>query len=946
MKNKIELLIVFIVLFSALSATQAQDTLKPSSPSNLRLGTPTPVPNILTVCSSGCQYSSLQAAFDQVQCGEVIQIRSTDRQVGNFVIRYRGDCSQNPIKVTTDREAWLPPSGTRITPSHLENLAIIATHNAYPAINGNLDGGKRPPAGWTFRGVAITTQHSGSHALIDLAGLNTPGVGYNPASDAELPSNIVFDQCYLYGPLPGASGTVIQNMIRANGRNVVIKNSYFGDAAWPGVETHGILLWESDTVTIENNYITASSIPIFSGGGMPGYVIVPHNITVRYNYSYRPWKWNSDPAQPYAADYAANARDFIRWVSSEAAVKITNVTNGGVITLPEYVPFYNYSSVVSISGVKGCVEANRSDWRVVHVSGASFQLLNFPGCSASYSGGGEAVDHSYQVCTKNLGELKVGDTVLWQYNVGENSWKQTQCHSQSTGFTNTLRPYWVTDLNPLEFRSKSEIAWMGNAYIWNYDPSDPRRDDIGLCAWLPDIGAECRRVTSFDNNQKTLQVSPPFSSSPSGSTSGWLSYTASARLTNLTLTNNVWKNVSQGMTNLALAPSNGEGDAGFGKNHTIRNNLWWNNSTYMDSYTFLELMAGETYYVVKPTQYSFVNNTYYSVAPMSLAFIWVHGSHIWDHLTLSNNLVGPSSKVVAFGGDGIGSLGHAVSSRMVNSMVQNNVIPGVLSPNNCTGTNACSGNIADAWSDPFTNSLIGDFRLKAGSVPKNKGTDGKDIGADFNQLPLINNLKVIASQRSAKLEFDVTPVIAGVKNLQPCVLEVSSSRNLHSGLGSYATLPDLNPVLFKQPDNTRRINPKLSSVTFLNNHVTWPIGSESTGAIQPDNGGSPVDLRLTPGTTYYGRVMCYGDTQWFKFKTATGAQRLLNERIATTQGTTNVRVSYGAQSSLSSNSQFTPQADGLVTIEVPLENSGITSYKVELLKGSQVIGAGPVQSYQ
>jgi hypothetical protein len=81
----------------------------------------------VTVCDTGCATASLQTALDSLAaCGGTIQIKSTETQTGNFSLTYRG-CAANPITLTSDRAAWLPLAGARITPSELANKAKITT---------------------------------------------------------------------------------------------------------------------------------------------------------------------------------------------------------------------------------------------------------------------------------------------------------------------------------------------------------------------------------------------------------------------------------------------------------------------------------------------------------------------------------------------------------------------------------------------------------------------------------------------------------------------------------------------------------------------------------------------------------------------------------------------------------------------------------------------------
>ena len=53
----------------------------------------------------------------------------------------------------------------------------------------------------------------------------------------------------------------------------------------------GIHLANITGVTLTNNFIVTSSIPVFSGGTVTDYGVTPTNITVQYNYTWRPWKW-------------------------------------------------------------------------------------------------------------------------------------------------------------------------------------------------------------------------------------------------------------------------------------------------------------------------------------------------------------------------------------------------------------------------------------------------------------------------------------------------------------------------------------------------------------------------------------------------------------------------------------------------------------------------------
>jgi len=810
----------------------------------------------VTVCGTGCSTASLQAALDSLAgCGDTIQIKSTEPQIGNYTLSYRG-CAANPITVTSDRASWLPPSGARITPSHLANMAQINTPNSNPAIKDVLDSMGRPPAGWIFVGIAFATSNGiGAYTLINFN-------SYGATGPSQISNNITFDRCYFHMPFTNGS---LQDVIRADATNLTVKNSFFGDAYWNGyVESHAVrALTNPGPITVTNTFITTSSIPIFVGGATPSYpTYLENGLTAQYNYFWRPWKYNGDPAQPFAADYVAAASPSLR----TGPHAITNVTSTGIITVPDVPPFIP-ASLLTITGVGGCTVANGTNWRMTQLSGTTFQLLNFPGCNSAYTSGGAVSDYAITVCNKNLGEMKWGTGVTWQYNVGENSWAGSQCQSQYNGFTDTLRTEWDSNMTKpsigtFAMSDTTHVTWTGTYRIGNISTgaNASTLQDLAICLSLPVTGTECHAVAS--QSGASLVTSTPFSAAPMGALNGWIVYTASAQLTNLSVMHNVYKNVDQPFSVLGLSFANGVGNAGFEKTHVISQNLAYANTNYITGYKGFNLAAAEADYRVNPSGYTIDHNTlYYPNGITHGSFVYLDGTscgfcatHIqpkFDASTITNNLFGASSTGGngPFSGDGVNSVIDTANAYFSNTSIKNNAIPGGLNGSTSpSGGNAVAGNIYAAWSDPFGGlAPFGVFSVSPSSPYYHAATDGTSIGADFTQLPMINNLQVIPSVNSASLGFDVSAPIADVKGTQVCVLEVSSNRNLLSDLGSYTVIPDLDPVLSQHSDLSTR-----SDVLVSGNHVTWPI-----------NG-------LAVGSTYYGRLMCHGDTEWFTFQMPTG----------------------------------------------------------------------------
>jgi len=915
---------------------------------------------VVSVCGTGCTTASLQTAFDSVaQCGDTIQIKSTETQTGNYTITYRG-CGSNPITVTSDRAAWLPGPGARITPSHLANMAHINTFNSNPAIIGVLDGMSRPPAGWNFVGVAFTTTSFGGGTFF-LVSFNGSGTA---SSAAQLADNITFDRCYFYMPAAYA-GTSIQDVIRGDATNLTVKNSFFGDAYWVGyIESHAIrMLATPGPVTATNNFMITSGIPIFVGGAVPSYATYLENgLTAKYNYFWRPWKYNGDPAQPFASQYVSYASGTLRtgpWT-------ITNVSNAGVITVPAVPPFIS-ASLLTITSVGGCTIANAANWRMTQLSGTTFQLLNFPGCNSAYTIGGTVNEYALTVCTKNLGELKWGTGITWQYNVGENSWQANQCQSQYNGFTDTLRTQWDSNvftpsIGTFAMNDTTHVTWSGTYRIGNISSGANSNivDDLSICLSLTITGTECHAVASFSG--ASLVSSTPFSAAPGGALTGWIVYTGAAKLQNLTVSHNVFKNVDQSFTVLGVSFANGVGDAGFGKTHTITQNLWYANNSYITGYNGFSLSAAEADDNWQPSGYNFDHNTLFY--PNGLAhgsFIYFNGTGCnacattiqpkFDTSAVTNNLFGVSAAGGngPFSGDGAGSIGTAVNAYMSGSSVKNNGLPRATVGPACSAGSTCSGNITTAWADPFAGlAPKGIFKLTPGSSYSGAGSDLRDVGVDFDQVPQISGLKVSAGVTAALLEFDLFAPIGDAGGTQPCILEVSSNPNLQSDLGSYTVVNDLNPAFFRQPDTSARTNSALLAVVVNGRHVYWPIGQNAT--VTGDDGAGH-SLALAPRTTFYGRLMCYGDSQWFTFQTGSGGSNSVRYPLAatvqvgTTTGTTGVRLQYGANTSLGSAIDFPLNASGSANVALPLMNGSPTYYRLQFLNGSMVTYTSPTAVY-
>ena len=84
-----------------------------------------------------------------------------------------------------------------------------------------------------------------------------------------------------------------------------------------------------------------------------------------------------------------------------------------------------------------------------------------------------------------------------------------------------------------------------------------------------------------------------------------------------------------------------------------------------------------------------------------------------------------------------------------------------------------------------------------------------------------------------------------IRNI-PCVMQVSQTRNFVD------SVDDLNPRYFTRADTDRRFN---EADALQRTFVVGGAGAASS------NEGEVRSRDLTPGTTYYYRLMCGGDAQ-------------------------------------------------------------------------------------
>jgi hypothetical protein len=214
----------------------------------------------------------------------------------------------------------------------------------------------------------------------------------------------------------------------------------------------------------------------------------------------------------------------------------------------------------------------------------------------------------------------------------------------------------------------------------------------------------------------------------------------------------------------------------------------------------------------------------------------------------------------------------------------NNILPGAyLSPRgrDVYDTRPATSNKAGGeyppgnWNDPIQNvrfRKLDDWDYALEQDPSNPfvraGTDGRDIGADFSQLPAMNSFNVVAADTVAAISFQVTDPIKSI----PCVVRASPDPELST------VIPDLDPSIYTRPDS-----------------------SDSAGNISAEDNTRILmlgrNVALTPDTTYYYYVGCGGISRSGSFRTKRalrGGPRRATVTVAPKQpGVAEVAVEWG-----------------------------------------------------
>ncbi len=229
-----------------------------------------------------------QAALDSAQPGDVITLAAGATFTGPFTLPKKAGNAW--ITISSAADADLPAPGTRVTPAHAGAMPKIVARDSGPALT-------TAPGAHHYRFVGVEFH---SAAGVYTYGLIVLGTG-DEADVALLPSDLVFDRCYIHGD-PGAGG---KRGIALNSRSTAVIDSYLSD--WKGTDqdTQALMSWNGPgPFKIVNNFLEGAGENVMFGGADPSIAgLVPSDIEFRRNWVRKPPSWNQNDLGAYAGSH-------------------------------------------------------------------------------------------------------------------------------------------------------------------------------------------------------------------------------------------------------------------------------------------------------------------------------------------------------------------------------------------------------------------------------------------------------------------------------------------------------------------------------------------------------------------------------------------------------------------------------------------------------------------
>ncbi len=249
-----------------------------------------PAGQTLTVNAGG----SFQTALNSATCGDTIVLQAGASFPGPFYLPNR-TCT-GWVYIQSSAYTFLPPPGTRVSPSDAANMPkLVVPNNQSAALitwHGNTGEAPNPAHHYRFVGIEMAPA----------PGVNTWAIVYlhanNTTAVSQLPHDITFDRVYIHGdPNVGAAKAIVGNVMA-----IAVVDSWISDIkSTTNPDTQTFNSWNTPgPIKLVNNHLEAAGENVLVGGAAP---MIPNvlesDIEIRRNHFYKPVTWN-----PHHPSYA------------------------------------------------------------------------------------------------------------------------------------------------------------------------------------------------------------------------------------------------------------------------------------------------------------------------------------------------------------------------------------------------------------------------------------------------------------------------------------------------------------------------------------------------------------------------------------------------------------------------------------------------------------------
>lgn len=226
-----------------------------------------------TVCSKGCDFTSLHAAISAASCGTVLNLRAGETFTETEYSLPSKRCDETHwIVIQTDAAAKLPPPGTRVQPGDSQFMAKLISASRAVSIQ-SASGANH----YRFIGLEVTNNSDNFSSLMYL--------GTGQPSDTS--TRIIVDRCYVHGmPKLNSNRGII---LTAN--NSAIVDSYISEIhSTTSGDTQAVLLPGNGQgpYLLQNNFLESAGENVLMGGGGTGN---SYDVTIVGNWFFKPASW-------------------------------------------------------------------------------------------------------------------------------------------------------------------------------------------------------------------------------------------------------------------------------------------------------------------------------------------------------------------------------------------------------------------------------------------------------------------------------------------------------------------------------------------------------------------------------------------------------------------------------------------------------------------------------